>query len=105
MVTYNHDKRSLRQFIDTAHEYWRKKVTDTTIEKVSGEKRANGLPDFEVYRYVNPSQPNQPFEMLAYGEDKDKDGNHFLMKIALSAKNEEALKAAEADFRAGLRAH
>jgi hypothetical protein len=104
-VSYNHDKKTLRQFIDTANEWWRGKVKDTQIEKIAGEKRENGLPDFEVYRYVNPSQPNQPYELVAFGEDKDKDGNNFLMKIALSAKSKKALKAAEASYRAGLRAH
>jgi hypothetical protein len=106
MVKYNHQKtETLQQYIDTANEYWRGKVKDATIEKTAAEKRANGMTDFEVYRYVNPGQPNQPYELLAYGEDKDKDGNNFLMKIALSAKNEKALKAAEPAFRAGLRAH
>jgi hypothetical protein len=106
MVSYNHQKKeTLQQYIDNSNEYWRGKMKDARIEKASAEKRANGQPDFEVYRYVNPSDSNQPYELLAYGEDKDKDGNHFLMKIALSARSEKALNAAEADFRAGLRAH
>lgn len=104
-VSYNHDKRSLQAYIDNANEVWREKVKDTQIDRVAGEKRANGQPDFEVYRYVNPGESNQPYELLAYGEDMDKDGNHFLMKIALTATSEKALQAAEADYRAGLRAH
>jgi len=106
MVAYNHQKQqTLQQYIDTANEVWRGKMKDTRIEKTAAEKRENGLPDFEVYRFVNPGDTNQPYELIAFGEDKDKDGNNFLMKIALSARSEKALKAVEAGFRAGLRAH
>jgi len=106
MVSYNHQKKeTLQQYIDTSNKYWREKMKDTQIERVGAEKRANGMPDFEIYRFVNPSDTNQPYELIAFGEDKDNDGNNFLMKIALSARSEKALKAAEADFRAGLHAH
>lgn len=106
MVKYNHEKKeTLQQYIDTSNKYWREKMKDTQIERAGAEKRANGLPDFEIYRFVNPSDKNQPYELIAFGEDKDKDGNNFLMKIALNARSEKALKAAEAAFRTGLRAH
>jgi hypothetical protein len=42
---------------------------------------------------------------MAYGEDKDKDGNSFFLMIALTAASQKAIDAAEADYRAGLRAH
>lgn len=106
MVKYNHRKEeTLQQYIDTSNKYWREKMKDTQIERVGVEKRANGMPDFEIYRFVNPSDKNQPYELIAFGEDKDKDGNNFLMKIAFNARSEKALKAAEPAFRAGLRAH
>jgi hypothetical protein len=106
MVKYNHEKKeTVQQYIDTSNKYWREKMKDTQIERVGAEKRANGMPDFEIYRFVNPSDTNQPYELIAFGEDKDNDGNNFLMKIALSARSEKALKAAETSFRAGLHAH
>ena len=106
MVSYNHQKKeTLQQYIDTSNKYWREKMKDTQVERVGVEKRVNGMPDFEIYRFVNPSDTNQPYELIAFGEDKDNDGNYFLMKFALSARSEKALKAAETSFRAGLRAH
>ncbi len=104
-VSFNSDKRSIDKFIEVAHERWRGAVKDTKISKVAGEKRDNGLPDFQVYRFENPSQAQQAFEMIAYGEDKDQDGNAFFLMIALSAASQKALDGADADYRAGLRAH
>ena len=104
-VSYNNDKRSLDKYIDVAHERWNNKVTDTTIEKIGGQNRASGQPDFQIYHFNNPSKPQQAYELMAYGEDKDKDGNSFFLMIALSAATQKALDNAEADYRAGLRAH
>jgi hypothetical protein len=105
MVSYFHDKPTLEKFIENANDYWRGKVKDTKIEQVASEKRANGMSDFQVYHYTNPSVSQQPFEMLAFGEDKDKDGNTFFVKIALAGDTQKALDSAEADYRATLRAH
>ncbi|MES1154893.1 MAG: hypothetical protein ABUL48_00540 [Pseudorhodoplanes sp.] len=104
-VSYNSDKRSLEKFIEVAHERWANEVKDTKIEKVGVEKRANSLPDFQIYHFRNPSQPQQAYELMAYGEDKDNDGNTFFLMIALSGASQKALDGAEADYRAGLRAH
>lgn len=104
-VSYNSDKRAMDKFIEVAHERWRDDVKDTTIDKMASEKRANGEPDFQIYHFKNPSRDQQAYEMMAYGEDKDKDGNSFFLMIALSAASEKALDGAEAGYRAGLRAH
>lgn len=105
MVSYFRDKPTLEKFIEDANDYWRDKVKDTKIVRIAGEKRANGLPDFQIYHYTNPSVSQQPFEMLAFGEDKDKDGNTFFLKIALAGESQKALDEAEAGYRAALRAH
>ena len=104
-VSYNSDKRTMAKFIEVAHERWRESVKDTKIDKLASEKRANGQPDFQVYHFVNPSEPQQAYELMAYGEDKDKDGNSFFLMIALTAASQKDIDAAEADYRAGLRAH
>jgi hypothetical protein len=104
-VSYNSDKRSMEKFIEVAHERWKQEVKDTKIDQLASEKRANGMADFQIYHFVNPSQPQQAYELMAYGEDKDNDGNSFFLMIALSAANQKALDAAEPDYRAGLRAH
>jgi hypothetical protein len=104
-VTYNSDKRTIAKFIEVAHQRWKQSVKDTKIDKLKGEKRANGQPDFQIYHFTNPSEPQQAFELMAYGEDKDKDGNTFFLMIGLTAATQKAIDDAEGDYRAGLRAH
>jgi hypothetical protein len=104
-ISYNSDKRSLDKFIEVAHQRWREAVSDTKIDKLANEKRTNGLPDYQIYHFVNPSRPQQAFETMAYGEDTDKDNNPFFVMIALTGAEEKAIEAAESDYRAGLRAH
>jgi len=104
-VSYNSDKRSMDKFIEVAHERWKQAVKDSKIDQLASEKRANGMPDFQIYRFVNPSRPQQAYELMAYGEDKDKDGNSYFLMIALTAADQKAIDAAEPDYRAGLRAH
>jgi hypothetical protein len=104
-VSYNSDKRSMEKFIEVAHERWKNAVNDTKIDKVADEKRADGKADFQIYRFVNPSKPQQAYELMAYGDDTDKDGNSFFLMIALTAASQKAIDAAEPDYRAGLRAH
>jgi hypothetical protein len=104
-VSYNENKRPIEAFIDVSQERWRDKVKDTQVAKVAGEKRANGLPDFTVYRLHNPSLPQQAYEMLAYGVDKDKDGNDFFVMISMTAMTQKAIDEAEAAYRAALRTH
>jgi hypothetical protein len=104
-VSFNSDKRSLDKFIEVAHERWNAAMKDSKITKLANEKRTNAKPDFQIYHFVNPSKPQQAYEMMAYGEDTDKDGNNFFLMIALTGAKQKALDAAEADYRAGLRAH
>ncbi|HLL27987.1 MAG TPA: hypothetical protein VKT73_10130 [Xanthobacteraceae bacterium] len=104
-VSYNSDKRSMEKFIEVAHERWKNTEKDSKIEKLASEKRANGKPDFQVYHFVNPSNPQQAYELMAYGEDTDKDGNSYFLMIGLTAAAQKAIDAAEADYRAGLGAH
>lgn len=104
-VSYNSDQRSLAKFIEVAHERWKAAVKDTKIERRPSEKRANGLPGFQVYHFINPSSPQQAYEMMAYGEDKDKDGNAFFLMIALTGASQKALDNAEAAYRTSLRNH
>jgi hypothetical protein len=104
-VSYNSDKRPMDKFIEVAHERWKNAVSDSTIDKLAGEPRANGKADFLVYRFVNPSKPQQAYELMAYGDDTDKDGNSYFLMIGLTAAAQKAIDASEADYRAGLRAH
>ena len=104
-VSYNADKRSMEKFIEVAHERWKNAVKDSKIDKLADEKRANGKADFQIYHFVNPSKPQQAYEVMAYGEDTDTDGNSYFLMIALTAPAQKAIDSAETDYRAGLRAH
>ena len=104
-VSYNADKRSMEKFIEVAHERWKNAAKDSKIDKLADEKRANGKADFQIYHFVNPSKPQQAYEVMAYGEDSDMDGNSYFLLIALTAAAQKAIDSAEADYRAGLHAH
>ncbi len=104
-VSYNSDKQKLEDFIRVSQQRWRASVQDTKIEKLAGVQRDNGKPDFESYRYQNPSRPQQEFEIVSFGEDSDKDGNNFFLMVALTGMDRKALDRTEALYRAVLRAH
>lgn len=42
---------------------------------------------------------------MAYGEDKDKDGNSYFLMIALTAANQKVIDGGEAAYREALKAH
>jgi hypothetical protein len=104
-VSYNSDKRSLNKFIEVAHERWNEKVKDAKIDKLQGERRANGKSDFQIYHFVNLSRPQQAYEIMAYGEDTDKDGNSYFLMIALTGAEQKALDDVENEYRSSLRAN
>ena len=104
-VSYNADKRTMEKFIEVAHQRWTERVKDSKIDRLANEPRANGMPDFQIYHFHNPGESQQAYEMMAYGEDKDKDGNSFFLMIALTGATQKALDEAEAAYRAGLHAH
>ncbi len=104
-VSYNENDRPISAFIEVSQERWKKAVPDTQVTKVANEKRNNGMSDFLVYTIRNPSLPKQGWEMLAYGEDKDKDGNKYFVMISITATSQKALDDAETAFRTALRTH
>ena len=105
-VSYNHQAaQSMENFIEIAHQRWLKEVGDSKIDKIASQPRADGRPEFQIYHFTNPSQQQQAFELMAYGEDKDKDGNSFFLMIALSAASQKAIDEAEASYREALKAH
>ena len=104
-VTYNSDHRSTDKFVEVAHQRWQSSVSDVKIVALSEETRNNGLEPFRIYHFVNPSKPQQAYELMAYGVDTDKDGNNYFLMIGLTAATQKAIDGAEASFRAALHAH
>jgi len=101
-VSHNSEKAKLPDWIRVSQERWKKSVADTTIEPLASVKRVSGKPDFVLYRYRNPSRPEQEHEMVAFGEDSDADGNAYVIMIALTAMKRKALDRAETAFRGAL---
>lgn len=104
-VSGNEENRPLSAFIDVSQTRWKKAVPDTQVTKAGNEIRANGRGEYLVYRIRNPSRPAQAYEMLAYGEDKDKDGKKYFVMISITAKSQKALEDAEQAYRSALRTH
>jgi hypothetical protein len=101
-VSYNSDRRSLEKFISVAHERWVAEAPGAKITMEPDQSRISGGADFKIYRFYNPDKPQQAYELMAYGEDKDADGNTFMLMIGLSSATRSALDKAAKDFRAGL---
>lgn len=104
-VNYNHDKKTVAQFIDMVQGWWRERVPDTKITRIDAVERDNGKPPYQIYLFENASQPRQAFELVGYGEDGDKDGNAYILSIVMTAASKKAIDDAEAGFRAALKAN
>ena len=104
-VSYNENSRPVEAFIEVSQDRWKKAVPDTQVKPLANETRDNGQAQFLVYSVRNPSLPKQGYEMLAYGEDKDKDGNKYFVMISITATSQKALDDAEKTYRLALRAH
>lgn len=104
-VEYNRNNATLDSFINVENGRWIADAKDAKIDKLPGEPRANGMPAFEVYHFFNPSLPQQAYEMMAYGEDTDKDHNAYFLMIALTGASQKVLDDAEKGYRSALRAH
>jgi len=92
-------------FIAVSQSRWKQSVPDTKISRIDDVPRKNGMPAFISYRYENPSRPGQAFEAVSYGHDKDKDGNTFVLMVALTGGKKEAIDQAMDAYREFLRNH
>jgi hypothetical protein len=104
-VSYRQKDTDQAKFIKDSNDYWLGKVPDAKITKMPDVTRANGKPAFQLYQYVNPSVPKQPFEYLAFGEDSDKDGNTFNLMITVTGGNQKVIENALPAYNEFLRAH
>lgn len=95
----------LSDFIRVSQERWRQAVADTKISKLPPVERGNGKGAFEPFRYENPSRPQQPFELVAFGTDTDKDGNDFILTVVMSGKDQKVIEQAQASYLELLRGH
>ncbi|MCA1416242.1 hypothetical protein I6F30_34705 [Bradyrhizobium sp. NBAIM20] len=87
---YNEDRTELVQWIATSDSDWAttsgKNVKITTLPSVN--------PKVIINRYDNPSLKDQPVEVIAHYADLDKDGNSYVVRLAVSGRTEAAVLAA-----------
>ncbi|MCA1431130.1 MULTISPECIES: hypothetical protein [Bradyrhizobium] len=87
---YNEDRTELVQWIATSDSDWAttsgKNAKITTLPSVN--------PKVVINRYDNPSLKDQPVEVIAHYADLDKDGNSYVVRLAVSGRTEAAVLAA-----------
>lgn len=87
---YNRDRIELVQWVASSDREWAatsgKDARITTLPSVN--------PNVIINRYDNPSLKDQPIEVIAHYADLDKDGNSYVVRLAVSGLNEAAVLAA-----------
>jgi hypothetical protein len=87
---YNKARTELVQWVAASDRDWAttsgKNAKITTLPSVN--------PKVIINRYDNPSLKDQPIEVIAHYADLDKDGNSYVVRLAVSGLNETAVLAA-----------
>lgn len=87
---YNKDRTELAQWVAASDQDWA--TTSGKNAKITTLPSAN--PKVIINRYDNPSLKDQPIEVIAHYADLDKDGNSYVVRLAVSGLNEAAVLAA-----------
>ncbi|CCE02793.1 conserved exported hypothetical protein [Bradyrhizobium sp. STM 3809] len=88
--SYNKDRTGLVEWVAASDRDWArtsgKEANITALPSVN--------PKVIINRYDNPSLKDQPIEVIAHYADLDKDGNSYVVQLAISGLNEAAVLAA-----------
>jgi hypothetical protein len=87
---YNRDRTELVQWVASSDRDWA--ATSGKNAKITSLPSAS--PGVIIIRYDNPSLKDQPVEVIAHYVDADKDGNSYVVRLAVSGKNARAVLAA-----------
>jgi hypothetical protein len=87
---YNKDRTELVQWVAASDRDWT--TTSGTNAKITTLASAN--PKVIINRYDNPSLKDQLIEVIAHYADLDKDGNSYVVRLAVSGLSETAVLAA-----------
>ncbi len=98
-------QQSLADYARVSNDRWRAAAPDAKISVLPAVARANGKPDYLRFAYVNPSKPQQAYEVGAFGVDADKDGNEYVLQVVMTGRAKKQLDLAEKDYIAFLKAH
>lgn len=87
---YNKDRTELVQWVAASDRDWA--TTSGKNAKIATLPSTN--PKVIINRYDNPSLKDQPIEVIAHYADLDEDGNSYVVRLAISGRNEAAVLAA-----------
>jgi len=87
---YNKDRIKLVQWVANSDRQWA--ATSGKNAKIVTLPSVN--PKVIVNRYDNPSLKDQPIEVIAHYADLDTDGNSYVVRLAVSGRDEAAVLAA-----------
>jgi hypothetical protein len=105
-VLYHRDKQqTLADFARVSNENWMQDNPSAKISELPAVARANGKAGFLRFAFENPKQPQQAYEVGAFGVDSDNDGNEFVLDVVMSGSSKQALSRAEQTYVAFLKAN
>lgn len=95
---YNARKQTIDDRVKQSNDDWLANVTDARIKRLDDVTPSRPNAPFQLYRYDNPSKGQQSAEIVAFGEDVDKEGNTYGVQVVLTALTEEGLARSEAQL-------
>jgi hypothetical protein len=104
-VSPQQEKQPLVDFIRVSQERWRKAAPDSKITSLGEVARENGQSPFLPFRYETPSLPQQAHEIVAFGTEKDAEGNDYVVMVVMSGRSKKALEQGDKPYKAFLRTH
>lgn len=86
-VFLHRDKQQpLEDFARVSNERWLASVKNAKITPLTAVERASGKPGFLRFAFENPANPQQAYEVGAFGIDSDNDGNEFVLDVVLTGR-------------------
>jgi hypothetical protein len=105
-VFLHRDKQqTLDDFARVSNERWLANVKDAKITPLPAIERTNGKPGFLPFAFENPNNVQQAYEVGAFGDDADNDGNEFVLDVVMTGRSRKELDRADRDYVAFLKAH
>lgn len=102
---YNVQKRTIESRVEESNQRWLGAVKDARIERLTDIAAKQKRVPFQLYRYSNPSTAQQSAEIVAFGEDTDKEGNPYGVQMVITAMSEAQLDRHKAVFLDLLKAY
>jgi hypothetical protein len=98
-------KRRVDQSIAEHITDWKKKVSDATVTPLPDLPRDSNGPAFKRNLFAAPSLTSQPYEIVCVTDDKDKDGNAYIVYVVLTALSENDLNEGRPALETALKAY